>query len=164
MPVTRNVLLRPRALELQSQSKHSNYYRKFYKLTINSPDTATAFQAYQPFLDAANNALIPQGYSLAFLNLQGSSQTTSYLGYKTLSSYDTVACASYCDQLDGCIAFNIYYERDPSITPAASCPNPSSVTNIKCVRWGVQIQQATATNTGENRSELPSNLSWTSTC
>jgi hypothetical protein len=120
---------------------------------MNSPDTAAAFLAYQPFHDAANDAAVPQGYSLSFSNLEASSQTTSYLGYKTLSSYDTIACASYCDQLDGCIAFNIYYERDPSITPAASCPNPSSVTNIKCVRWGVQVNQATAKNTGQYRSK-----------
>ena len=118
---------------------------------MNSPDTPAAFLAYQSFHDTANNAAVPQGYSLSFSNLEASSQTTSYLGYKTLSSYDTIACASYCDQLDGCIAFNLYYERDPSITPGASCPNPNSVTNIKCVRWGVKVNQATAKNTGQYR-------------
>ena len=59
-----------------------------------------------------------------------------------------------CDQLPNCISFNLYYERDPSQNPAAACPNPTSVTNIKCVRYGVQLNAATATNTGETRSKL----------
>ena len=59
-----------------------------------------------------------------------------------------------CDQLPNCAAFNIYFERDPSQNPAAACPNPTSVTNIKCVRWGVQVNADTAKNTGETRSKL----------
>ncbi len=119
-------------------------------------DSAESFLSYQPFKDnaiaAAGPANVPQGYSLAFSNLQASSQTVSYLGFKTINKYDPVACASYCDQLDGCIAFNLYYERDPSKNPnAEDCPNPPSVTNIKCVRWGVQIDETTAKNVGEHR-------------
>jgi hypothetical protein len=46
----------------------------------------------------------------------------------------------------------LYYERDPTVNPNdASCENPSSLTNIKCVRWGVAINEATAVNTGETR-------------
>ena len=62
------------------------------KLIFISPDTPDAFTSYQPFLDASNNAPVPQGYTQAFQGLFGSSQTTSYLGFTTLSSYDTVAC------------------------------------------------------------------------
>jgi hypothetical protein len=95
------------------------------------------------------------GYSLAFKNLNASSQTTSYLGYKTLNSYDTISCAEYCNQLSGCQGFNIYFERDPSVDPNSSqCPNPPSVTNIKCVRWGIQIQAETATNSGQWRDSF----------
>ena len=127
----------------------------------NRPDdTDTSFLAYQPFEDAAIAAAIPtnvpQGYSLAFSNLQGSSQTTTYLGYETINSYDPVQCASICDQQDGCIAFNIYFERDPTLAPnKTNCANPPSLTNIKCVRWGVHIEQTTATNVGEYRGMLP---------
>ncbi|KUJ11847.1 uncharacterized protein LY89DRAFT_653320 [Mollisia scopiformis] len=124
--------------------------------TVNTPDdTPASFLAYQPFQTTATNAATPQGYTQSFVNLQGSSQTVSWLGYTTLSSYDTVACASYCDQLDGCQAFNIYYERDPTEDPnATSCPNPPSLTNIKCSRWGVQITADTAVNTGQNRDSF----------
>ncbi|KAN0108500.1 hypothetical protein V8E51_008242 [Hyaloscypha variabilis] len=119
---------------------------------VNNPDTPDAFTSYQPFLDVSNNAPVPQGYTQAFQGLFGSSQTTSYLGFTTLGSYDTVACQEYCDQLPNCISFNLYYERDPSQNPAAACSNPTSVTNIKCVRYGVQLNAATATNTGETRN------------
>lgn len=59
---------------------------------VNNPDTPDAFVANQGFSDTANNAPTPQGYSLAFQNQHASTSTTSYLGYKTLSSYDTIAC------------------------------------------------------------------------
>ncbi|KAF8853106.1 hypothetical protein BDZ45DRAFT_629581 [Acephala macrosclerotiorum] len=123
---------------------------------VTTPDDSpSSFYAYQPFIDAANNAETPQGYTESFSNLQGSSQTVSYLGYKTLSSYDTITCASYCDQHPQCQAFNIYFERDPTLAPnAVSCPNPPSLTNIKCVRWGVHIASQTATNTGEHRDSF----------
>ncbi|PBP19023.1 hypothetical protein BUE80_DR010095 [Diplocarpon rosae] len=127
---------------------------------ISTPDdSADSFLKWQPFKDnAAAAALptnVPQGYSPAFSNLEGSTQTVSYLGFETIDKYDPVTCASYCDQLDGCIAFNLYYERDPSEDPnATDCPNPTSVTNIKCVRWGVQINETTATNLGETRDSF----------
>ncbi len=128
-------------------------------LTLRSPnDDDNSFLAYSGFSSTANTAAVasnvPEGYSLAFQNLQGSSQTVSYLGYKTLTSYDPVQCASFCDQQDGCVAFNIYFERDPTVDPnSSSCPNPPSTTNIKCVRWGVQVTAATATNNGQWRGE-----------
>ncbi|KAH7356775.1 hypothetical protein BKA65DRAFT_579831 [Rhexocercosporidium sp. MPI-PUGE-AT-0058] len=127
---------------------------------VSSPDdTPEAFLAYQPFktdaINAATEANVPQGYSLAFSNLEASSQTVSYLGLRTQDKYDPIACASYCDQHSGCIAFNLYYERNPSVSPnATNCPNPTSVTNIKCVRWGVQVTEKTATNDGQHRDDF----------
>lgn len=127
--------------------------------THPSPDDSPeSFLAYQPFKDdainAATQANVPQGYTLAFSNLEASSQTVSYLGLRTQNKYDPIACASYCDQHPGCVAFNLYYERDPSISPnATNCPNPTSVTNIKCVRWGVQVSETTARNDGQHRSK-----------
>lgn len=72
-----------------------------------------------------------------------------------MTSYDTIGCASYCDQQDGCVAFNIYYERDPTLDAnAQNCPNPASLTNIKCVKWGVKVNSDTATNTGQWRDSF----------
>ncbi|KAK6599418.1 hypothetical protein H4I95_08293 [Botrytis cinerea] len=117
-------------------------------------DTAEAFLKDDQYNKIAYKAPTPQGYTLSFSQLQGSSQTTSYLGYKTMKSYDTVECAQYCDQQDGCIAFNIYFERDPTVNPGKKCSNPSSTINIKCVKWGVQIKKETATNTGQYREDF----------
>lgn len=128
-------------------------------LTCYRPDDSPeSFLNWQPFkdkaIDAATPAKVPQGYSLAFSNLQASSQTTSYLGVKTISQYDPIACASICDQHPECIAFNLYFERDPSLDPnKETCPDPDSLTNIKCVRWGVHIDETTAKNTGERRGK-----------
>ena len=47
-----------------------------------SPDTDAGFLAFQPFADTANSASPPSGYTLAFQNLQGSSQTSvSWLSF-----------------------------------------------------------------------------------
>lgn len=128
----------------------------------NSPDDSDiSFFNDQPFKDdaikATQPANVPQGYTLAFPNLQASSQTVSYLGLETLTSYDPIQCASICDQKKGCVAFNLYYERDPSVKENDDqCPNPPSVTNIKCVKWGVQVGPDTAKNDGQYRSQLQS--------
>jgi hypothetical protein len=55
-----------------------------------------------------------------------------------------------------CEAFNIYFERDPTVDPNdASCANPPSLTNIKCTLYGYPISGATATNTGQYRGVVP---------
>lgn len=36
------------------------------------------------------------------------------------------------NNIKGCMGINIYFERDPKLTPdATSCPNPASLTQIK---------------------------------
>lgn len=47
---------------------------------MTSPDTADAFLANPQYAQIANNAPVPQGYSLAFSNLQGSTQQNGYMG------------------------------------------------------------------------------------
>lgn len=72
------------------------------------------------------------------------------MGLYTLTEYDTLGCASQCDQASGCVAFNMYVERDPSLNAnAVSCPNPPSTTNYKCTLWGAPVSSDEATNTGQ---------------
>lgn len=55
-----------------------------------------------------------------------------YLGYTTLTSYNTTQCAAACGKTNLCQSFNIYFERDPSVDPNdSSCYNPPSTTQIK---------------------------------
>jgi hypothetical protein len=124
-------------------------------LIIRSPDTPDAFEKYPYFKAATFSAPSPPGYAPAFVNLNASTSTSAYMGYTTLSKYDTKQCASLCNKQTGCVAFNLYFERDPTLDPnEQTCPNPPSLTDIKCVFWGVPISSATATNQGHYRDEF----------
>ncbi|KAF6806031.1 hypothetical protein CSOJ01_09097 [Colletotrichum sojae] len=119
-----------------------------------SPDTAAAFRSSADLAAAANNAATPAGYFNTFKNLQASNNAYGYMGYTTLGSYDTKLCASKCDAINGCVAFNIYFERDPTVEPADSCSNPASTNVIKCVFWGGPVYESSATNRGQWRNKF----------
>lgn len=121
---------------------------------VPSPDTASAFLAYASFAATASSAPTPSGYDNTFTNLQASNNAYGYLGLTTLQSYDTISCASKCNAIQGCSAFNIYFERDPSVDPASNCPDPASTTNIKCVFWGGPVTAANAKNAGQYRTQF----------
>ncbi|KAF2705643.1 hypothetical protein K504DRAFT_460360 [Pleomassaria siparia CBS 279.74] len=97
----------------------------------------------------AQGAPTPSGYTSSFTNLQGSIQQIGYLIYENLPSYDVQACADLCSNVDFCLGFNIYHERNPSQDPAAACPDPAPTTNIKCSVYGYPVSAASATNTGQ---------------
>lgn len=119
-----------------------------------SPDTDTAFSNYPYFHALANSVAPPFPYIEKFRDLNGSTQQNSYLTYYVLNSYDINKCASYCNNVNLCTAFNLYVERDPSVDPGAACPNPPSTTNYKCALWGSSISRDTATNTGQYREQF----------
>ncbi|KAF2163947.1 hypothetical protein M409DRAFT_57053 [Zasmidium cellare ATCC 36951] len=121
---------------------------------VTSPDTASAFLANANYTTIQANAPVPQGYQIVFQNLQGATQQNGYLGYYTLSSYDTVKCQQYCDKASSCQAFNVYIERDPSVEPGTGCDNPPSTVNYKCSLYGLPVSNATATNTGQWRANF----------
>ena len=139
---------------------------------IPTPDTVSAFLAdpdYQVTIlrtlhkklllillqTSATSAPTPDGYSLSFSNAQASLSASNYMGLYTLTSFDTLGCASLCDRAAGCQAFNIYIERDPSLDPnAQNCPNPASTINYKCTLWGAPVSQEQATNSGQYRDSF----------
>ncbi|KAH7014187.1 uncharacterized protein B0I36DRAFT_355439 [Microdochium trichocladiopsis] len=122
---------------------------------VADPDTPQGFLNFAAFSSAANGVTTPRGYSLNFKNLQGSVENNgAIMGWYTLSSYDVGYCASQCNSVSGCNAFNIYYERDPSLDPAPSCANPASTTVMKCILWGQAVSAASATNTGQWRNDF----------
>ncbi|KAI9861299.1 MAG: hypothetical protein M1824_002506 [Vezdaea acicularis] len=117
-------------------------------------DTPPDFLAEPNFASTASNAPVPAGYTNVFTNLQGSTGQDGYLGYKLLKNYDPYQCQQYCDQTTGCVAFNLYLERDPSLAPADACTNPAADTNVKCSIWGLPISAASAGNQGQYRSQF----------
>ncbi|KAI6714756.1 hypothetical protein JHW43_002724 [Diplocarpon mali] len=118
-----------------------------------SPDTPAAFRASPLFTAAAVSAETPTNFTSVFTTINNSTQQTKYMGSTLLSTYDAAQCASLCQQTTGCAGFNLYFERDPSKDPnSVRCPNPASVTNIKCVVWGVPLTAEGATNSGQRRA------------
>lgn len=93
-------------------------------------------------------------YTEAFVNLNGSVSMATYMGYYTLTRYVPADCASYCNAATGCLGFNIFFERDPSVVPGPACPNPPSTDNIKCTLWGSPVTAASATNEGQYQDEF----------
>ncbi|OLN96834.1 hypothetical protein CCHL11_02302 [Colletotrichum chlorophyti] len=121
---------------------------------VPSNDTDQAFLADSALSNAALQAVTPSGWYQTFQNLQSATSASSYQGYKTYASYNPAQCAADCAQISGCLSFNIFFERDPSLDPASACPNPPSTTVIKCSFWGVAIGPSTATNNGQNRNDF----------
>jgi len=119
-----------------------------------SPDTAQAFANNQAYVQMGGSAATPQGYSLTFQNLHGATSQGGYLGYYTLTSYNTIQCQQYCDSATNCAAFNIYIERDPSVVPGPNCANPASTGNYKCSLWSQPISSSSATNTGQYQADF----------
>lgn len=77
------------------------------------------------------------------------------MGLYTLKTFDTLGCASLCDQANGCQAFNMYIERDPTVAPdAVDCPNPPSLTNFKCTLWGAPVVAEQVQNKGQWRASF----------
>ncbi|KAM0143024.1 hypothetical protein ACHAO1_000858 [Botrytis cinerea] len=119
-----------------------------------TPDSPSAFLGNPGFSDAASAASTPAGYTQSFRNLKASNNAYGYMGFTTLETYDSELCASKCSDINGCMAFNLYFERDPSVEPGASCEDPASVTMIKCVFWGGPVSTENALNTGQYRDNF----------
>ncbi|KAI4850355.1 hypothetical protein E4T44_02799 [Aureobasidium sp. EXF-8845] len=118
-------------------------------------DNVANFNANTYYGSIASKAPIPTGYSQAFLNKQASSNALGYLGFDTMDEYDVATCAQKCTDKFGCSSFNIYFERDPSLDPnRQSCPDPPSVTMIKCVYWGGQTTDSNTVNVGQPRADF----------
>ncbi|KAI4207302.1 MAG: hypothetical protein LQ346_000670 [Caloplaca aetnensis] len=122
---------------------------------VPTPDTPAAFTASAELQAFAQIAPTPDGYSAAFQNKDGSLSASNYMGLYTLKAFDTLGCASLCDQATGCLAFNMYIERDPTVAPnALDCPNPASLTNYKCTLWGAPVVAEQARNKGQWRASF----------
>jgi hypothetical protein len=157
-------------------------------VTTNPKDDAASFAANSVYANAANAAAVPAGYVQTFKNLNASSNAYGYMGFSNLQQYNPQTCATKCKRymrfpilskfsetdvcptigssMKGCMGVNIYFERDPKLTPDQnSCPNPPSLTQIKvniiildsldriltvskCVYWGGPVTVSNTNNYG----------------
>ncbi|KAG8632125.1 hypothetical protein KVT40_001265 [Elsinoe batatas] len=116
--------------------------------------SAEGFTGATSFADAANGASVPSGFVSVFTNQQASKNGNDYLGHTLLTSYDVPACAAACAGKPTCQGFNILFERGPSLTPGAACPNPAGVAYIKCVLWGGPLTLDSLTNVGYTNQQF----------
>ncbi|KAL1301534.1 hypothetical protein AAFC00_005775 [Neodothiora populina] len=122
---------------------------------VPSPDTPDAFLNSKTLNDMSEYAVVPDGYKEEFKGAKASLSAYSYMGLYTLDSYDTLSCANRCDRAQGCVAFNVYIERDPSLDANnQKCPNPPSTINYKCTLWGAPVCDDQATNFGQYRAQF----------
>lgn len=124
----------------------------------NQGDTVAQFEIDMAYKIESGLAayLPPTGYSTIFSGLNASNNAAyGYLTYQALSFYDTSYAAAQCNSMAGCESFNIYFERDPTVTPTADCPNPPSnynyfgVNNVKVAYYSSILTAASATNVGQ---------------
>lgn len=123
----------------------------YYGVDVSS---YSAFKADSSIASVAKSASVPAGYFQSFQNLAGASSAYGYLGYSVVKTYDVATCAAKCTAKSGCLAFNIYFERDPTLEPGTGCENPDAFANIKCSFWGSSLDSTTANNYGQWRSNF----------
>ncbi|CAD0027804.1 unnamed protein product [Aureobasidium pullulans] len=118
------------------------------------PDSAAGFVADTYYNSQAVLASVPTGWVQSFAGINASNSADKYMGFSLLTSYDPKACMDKCTAVSGCNSVNIYFERDPSTSVDASCSNPPSVINVKCVLWGGVVATANANNFGQLRGDF----------
>ncbi|KEQ85584.1 hypothetical protein M438DRAFT_257430, partial [Aureobasidium pullulans EXF-150] len=118
------------------------------------PDSAAGFVADTYYNSQAVLASVPTGWVQSFAGINASNSADKYMGFSLLTSYDPKACMDKCTAVSGCNSVNIYFERDPSTSVDASCSNPPSVVNVKCVLWGGVVATANANNFGPLRGDF----------
>ncbi|KAG8630911.1 hypothetical protein KVT40_000051 [Elsinoe batatas] len=114
----------------------------------------TNYMADSTFTAASLAGTAPTGYRWLWQGFYASAGAPYYVGAQVLPSYNVTACASICNSSPGCKSFNIYYERTPSLAPAAACPNPTAITAIKCAMWDYILTPAWATNAGQWQNDF----------
>ncbi|KAH0276864.1 hypothetical protein KCU91_g3576, partial [Aureobasidium melanogenum] len=144
-----------RGLDARSACAPQATISNFYNVNV---DSFSAFVADPTIASVASAAPAPSGYFNTFTNAQGASSAYAYLGYATVNGgktgYDVNWCASKCNAINGCLSFNIYFERDPVLEPGSGCTNPAAFANLKCSFWGSALDLSTATNKGQWRSRF----------
>ncbi|ROW16603.1 hypothetical protein VPNG_01446 [Cytospora leucostoma] len=123
-----------------------------------SPDTPAAFLAYSPFAANAIATTNIAGFTIEAINYQARAERTNVttMGWLNLPNYDVTACSGYCTNTLGCLSFDVFYQRSPTIVPSynTSCPDPPSMTSVICTIYSAALTTADMINTGETRGQF----------
>lgn len=74
---------------------------------VSSPDTPAGYRQNSAYGNAAKTAATPSGYMNSFTNLTGATSAYAYLGFSSITTYNPATCATQCNTINGCQAFNI---------------------------------------------------------
>ena len=94
------------------------------------------------------------GRSRIFQTQKSAVSILAYMRYKTYATYDHPACVAFCLFLVACKSFNIFHERDQSLSPESGCMDRASTVPIKCSFWGAAIPTTTLTSKCQYRSKF----------
>nr|OQO29835.1 hypothetical protein B0A51_01992 [Rachicladosporium sp. CCFEE 5018] len=120
---------------------------------VSIPDTLDSFLTDPQYTSIALSAPPAPSYAQVFSNLNASLSNANggSLGYTLLPSYSPPACALACDARSGCVAFNLYFQREPSVVIGDGCDGEgvASTTWIVCALWSGVVSGEGAVNEGE---------------
>jgi hypothetical protein len=102
-------------------------------------DSPGGFRNDTVFSSIARGAPTPLHFVRVYINEHGATQFGRFLQYHELEMYNTNECARHCDQTEGCEAFNIYFERSPTLNLGPDCRKTFSTTMVKCNLWGNRL-------------------------
>ncbi|KAF2194800.1 hypothetical protein K469DRAFT_510701, partial [Zopfia rhizophila CBS 207.26] len=118
-------------------------------------DTVDAFKDSTEISAIALSPSTASGYKDMYKNLKTSSNAYGYMGFTSMSSYDTDACASKHNSKIGCMAI-ILFKRNLTQNIGPACSNPPSATIIKCGSWRGPATPENTVNAGytDNNSTI----------
>lgn len=116
--------------------------------TYVPPDpSVTGFLSDEVFYNTSMTANAPMGFTWLWAAYYASLMQVGYLGYANLDAYNVTYCGEYCNDLAGCMAFDIYYQRQESNTPIGCTPTAQTI--IRCAFYGQSIDVKNLTNIGQ---------------
>ncbi|KAK7748727.1 hypothetical protein SLS53_000750 [Cytospora paraplurivora] len=123
-----------------------------------SPDTPAAFLANSVFSADAIATTTIAGYTIVAVDYHARAERANVttMGWLNLPDYDVTSCSGYCTNTLGCLAFDVFYQRSPTIVPSynTSCPDPPSMTSVICTIYSAALTTADMINTGETRGHF----------
>ncbi|PSR81737.1 hypothetical protein BD289DRAFT_32699 [Coniella lustricola] len=131
------------------------------RVTEPFSDDAQGFLNFPLFAELAGASTAVAGYKLAAKNKEttvGKKAVIHSLGQNNIDTYNPQICATQCDNLPGCVAFNIYFQRSPRVAPSSTsngaCPSPEPMTNIFCSYYSTKLTARDLIRYGEMRGQF----------
>ena len=125
---------------------------------VPEPDTPEAFLEYRDFVKIAVAAEAPPGFTRIFSNAKAAIESPEYLTYYELKSYDVSACADYCDNIEKCETFNVFFERSLQSTRTTTAKTLHQRLLSNALFLALPLSILVSATTGNTRRTFTSSL------